>query len=179
MLKAAIARWRELVASVRWRDTTRLLIGLTFLGLVLSVYCWHLWLEGKAGIWVWGICLTFTALCGFGVSDTNLVLTLLSFTGSMICAGRTYQWLRGEMAWYVPFLWAAATGITIVVGKERRGVVVGALGIWLLLSLKAIVFDREPRAIYLAVAALALIAVMLRPQRHVGKNGEPEAPTSR
>ncbi len=150
---------RERIAA--HKDFARVLGGLFFLGSVFSVFTWHLWLEHKAPLLVWMVCLVATLAAGLLVPDRTVLYGLLIFFSSYLSYGRSWQWLHGEVPAYVPLLWILGTVFVVRIAPKWKVALIAALGMWALLSLKAVLFDREPRAVYITAIACALILGIL------------------
>jgi hypothetical protein len=155
---------RERIAA--HKDFARVLGGLFFLGSVFSVFTWHLWLEHKASLLVWMVCLVATLAAGLLVPDRTAIYGLLIFFGSYLSYGRSWQWLHGEVPAYVPLLWILGIVLALALAPKWKIALGAALGMWALLSLKAVLLDREPRAIYITAIACALIFGLLLTTRH-------------
>jgi hypothetical protein len=155
---------RERIAA--HKDFSRVLGGLFFLGSVFSVFTWHLWLEHKVPLLVWVVCVVATLAAGLLVPDRTAVYGLLIFFSSYLSYGRSWQWLHGEVPAYVPLLWILGTVLVVRIAPKWKVALFAALGIWALLGLKAVLLDREPRAIYITAIACALILGLLLTARH-------------
>ncbi len=138
-------------------DWAGLPVGLTFLVLAFSVGTWHWWLEHKVGIYVWVVCVTVTFVSYMIAPDRDTPTVLLIFGASYVSVGRTWQWFRGEMPIYVPILWIAGVAFLLWVTPRKKMASIAALGMWALFSLKAVLLDREPRALFITAISLALI----------------------
>lgn len=159
-----ILRCREKINSSK--NAERVLTGVTFSGFVFSVATWHWWLEHKVGLYAWAFCVLATLVLGLIAPNRNVAFAIFVFAGSYISVGRTWQWFHGEMPGYVPLLWVLGTALVVSLTPKWKIASGAALGMWALLGLKAVLLDREPRAIYITAIACALILGLLLTARH-------------
>lgn len=159
-----ILRCREKIGSSK--NAERLLGGLTFLGFVFSIATWHWWLENKVGLYAWAFCVLVTLVLGLAAPNRNAVFALFVFGGSYISVARIWQAFHGDVPGYVPALWTLGTAVVGSFAPKWKITLIAALGMWAVLSLKAVLLDREPRAIYIAGIACALIIALLLTARH-------------
>lgn len=162
--QSAITLARERMAA--HKDLARVLGGLFFLGLVLSVFTWHLRLEHKTSLLLWVVCLVFTFAAGLLIPDRTALYGLLLFFSSYLSCARSWQWLHGGVPAYVPVLWVLGSVLVLSIAPKWKIALIAALGMWAILSLKAVLLDREPRAIYVtAVACVLILGILLTARR--------------
>jgi hypothetical protein len=159
-----ILRCREKISSSK--NAERLLIGLTFFGFVFSIATWHWWLEQKVGLYAWVLCVLATVVLSLVAPDRNVAFAIFVFGGSYVSVARIWQAFHGEVPGYVPALWTLGTALVGSLAPKWKMTLIAALGMWAVLSLKAVLLDREPRAIYITAIACALIIGLLLTARH-------------
>jgi hypothetical protein len=154
-----VLRCRERINSSK--SVERFVIGLTFMGFVFSVATSHWWLEHKVGIYAWVLLVLGTFVLSLLAPDRNVTFALFVFGGSYVSFGRSWQWFHGELPAYVPLLWIFGIALVLSIAPKWKLALSAALGMWALLSVKAALLDREPRALIIAAIALALIIGIL------------------
>jgi hypothetical protein len=154
-----ILRCRKKINSSK--NGERFVGGLTFLGFVFSVATWHWWLEHKVGLYAWVFCILVTLCLGLVAPDRNVAFAIFVFGGSYISVARIWQSFHGEVPGYVPVLWTLGTALVGSLAPKWKLTLLVALGMWAVLGLKAVLLDREPRAIYITAIASALIIAIL------------------
>jgi hypothetical protein len=159
-----VVHCREKINSSK--SSERFVIGLAFMGFVLSVATWHWWLEHKVGLYIWAFCLVGTFVLGLLAPNRTTVIALFVFGGSYISYGRSWQWLHGELPRYIPLLWILGIVLVLSIAPKWKIALGAALGMWALLSLKTALLDRDPRALIITVIAVALIIGILLTARH-------------
>ncbi len=84
----------------------------------------------------------------------------LLFIASVLAVGNWWKLAQGVVHFYVPVLWSLATLVLVLVATERKAMIFMVLGGWILYSLKALILDREPRALLIVIVAF-LIALIV------------------
>jgi len=85
---------------------------------------------------------------------------ILLFIASLLAVGNWWKLAQGVVHFYVPVLWSLATLVLVLIATERKAMIFMVLGGWILYSLKALILDREPRALVILVIAF-LIGVIV------------------
>jgi hypothetical protein len=154
-----IIRCREKIHSSE--DWNGLPIGLTFIGLAFSVGTWHWWLEHKVGLYVWVLVVLGTCILSLITPNRVATFALLVFVGSYVSTGRFWEWLHGGGPGYVPLAWVLGTVFLVSIAPKWKLTAIVALGMWAILSIKAVLLDGEPRALIITAIAIALIIGIL------------------
>jgi hypothetical protein len=83
------------------------------------------------------------------------------FLSSAIALGSWFRYVHHQVNVCVPLIWTLLGLASILIAPRKRLLLIGALGLYVVYGLKAVVLDRDPQAWYVVVGALALAAVLV------------------